>query len=63
MSRKRASLAWFRRKLRRAGQCLCYITPERYWFTHYGSVEPGSQMEKNYGCPVHGAHNTRGIKL
>lgn len=33
--------------------CICFITPEKSWTTHYGAVEPGSQMEPNYACPVH----------
>lgn len=32
--------------------CTCYVD-ERYWTTHYGAVEPGSQMEPNPDCPVH----------
>jgi hypothetical protein len=34
-------------------ECICYFTDEKYWFVHYGHVEPGSQMEPNDDCPVH----------
>jgi len=33
--------------------CTCYVTDPKYWFTHYGAVEPGSMMEPNPDCPVH----------
>jgi len=35
-------------------ECLCWPTPPEMWTTHYGAVEPGSAMEWNPGCPVHG---------
>ena len=34
--------------------CECWVTPEHMWTTHYGAVEPGSQVEKNPRCPKHG---------
>lgn len=34
-------------------QCTCYVVDEKYWFTHYGAVEPGSTMEPNPDCRVH----------
>lgn len=33
--------------------CSCYWVDPKYWFTHYGAVEPGSQMEPNPDCPEH----------
>jgi hypothetical protein len=35
-------------------ECECWLTDEKYWFTYYGHVEPGSQWEWNPECPVHG---------
>ena len=37
----------------RALVCTCYWTDSKYWTTHYGATEPGSQMEPNPDCPVH----------
>ena len=34
--------------------CECWVTPEHMWTTHYGAVEPGSQVENNPRCPKHG---------
>lgn len=34
--------------------CECWVTPEHMWTTHYGAVEPGSQVEFNPNCPQHG---------
>ncbi|UKD55129.1 hypothetical protein L3Q65_46005 [Amycolatopsis sp. FU40] len=34
--------------------CICFVTPESQWTTHYGATEPGSQMEPNPDCPAHG---------
>ena len=34
-------------------ECECWLTDEKYWFTHYGAVEPGSQMEPNPDCREH----------
>jgi dCMP deaminase len=34
--------------------CECWVTPEHLWTTHYGAVEPGSQLEFNPECPKHG---------
>lgn len=31
--------------------CECWVAPERMWTTHYGAVEPGSQIEFNPECP------------
>ncbi|MEV8610228.1 hypothetical protein AB0383_20265 [Amycolatopsis sp. NPDC051373] len=36
-------------------KCTCFVTPESQWTTHYGAVEPGSQLEQNPDCPVHPA--------
>ena len=36
------------------GGCECWVTPEHMWTTHYGAVEPGSQVEYNPDCPLHG---------
>lgn len=36
------------------GGCECWVTPEHLWTTHYGAVEPGSQLEFNPDCPKHG---------
>lgn len=33
--------------------CECWVTPEHTWTTHYGAVEPGSQVEYNPRCPKH----------
>lgn len=33
--------------------CTCYWVDPKYWFTHYGAVEPGSTMEPNPDCPEH----------
>jgi hypothetical protein len=34
--------------------CQCVPTPEKFWTTHYGAVEPGSAWEEGPdGCPVH----------
>jgi len=40
------------------GGCECWVTPERMWTTHYGAVEPGSQIEFNPDCPSHGTTTT-----
>lgn len=34
-------------------ECICFWVDEKLWTTHYGAVEPGSQMEWNPECPVH----------
>lgn len=34
-------------------ECTCFITPEGTWTTHYGAVDPASQLEPNYDCPMH----------
>ncbi|ASR83414.1 hypothetical protein SEA_CHRISTIAN_31 [Arthrobacter phage Christian] len=34
-------------------ECQCYVADPKYWFTHYGAVEPGSMYEPNPDCPVH----------
>ena len=39
------------------GGCKCWVTPEHMWTTHYGAVEPGSQLEYNPECPEHGVAN------
>lgn len=36
-----------------APECICFATPESTWTTHYGAVEPGSQLEPNPDCAVH----------
>lgn len=33
--------------------CTCWVDP-KYWFNHYGAIEPGSQMEYDPMCPEHG---------
>jgi|GEM_PF-4805526 len=33
--------------------CTCFVTPEKYWTTHYGAVEPGSMYEPNPDCQEH----------
>lgn len=38
--------------------CVCWVTPEHTWTTHYGAVEPGSQVECNPRCPKHGEKPT-----
>ena len=38
--------------------CECWVTPEHMWTTHYGAVEPGSQVENNPRCPKHGERPT-----
>lgn len=38
--------------------CECWVTPESMWTTHYGAVEPGSQIDYNPDCPMHGAAPT-----
>jgi len=38
--------------------CECWVTPEHMWTTHYGAVEPGSQVEYNSRCPKHGEKPT-----
>ena len=38
--------------------CECWVTPEHMWMTHYGAVEPGSQVENNPRCPKHGEKPT-----
>jgi hypothetical protein len=40
-----------------APECTCTWTDPKYWFTHYGATEPGSQMEFNPDCPLHRADN------
>ena len=35
-------------------QCQCFWTDPKDWYVYYGAVEPGSQMERNPDCPVHG---------
>lgn len=42
-----------RRWIVRPVECICEMTPERYWTTHYGAVEPGSQWEWNPDCRQH----------
>ncbi|WP_281270749.1 hypothetical protein [Amycolatopsis palatopharyngis] len=37
-----------------AEKCECFATPESGWTVHYGAVEPGSQLEYNPDCLVHG---------
>lgn len=39
-------------------ECTCFPVPEKYWTTHYGAVEPGSTIEHNHECPVHGSDET-----
>jgi hypothetical protein len=34
-------------------ECVCFWVDEKYWFTHYGATEPGSQKEPNPECAVH----------
>jgi hypothetical protein len=34
-------------------ECICYWTEPSTWTMHYGAVEPGSQIEPCYDCPVH----------
>ena len=36
------------------GGCECWVTPEKYWFRYGSAVEPGSQIEYNPECPMHG---------
>lgn len=36
--------------------CQCFVTPESQWTTHYGAVEPGSQVEQNPQCREHAMH-------
>lgn len=36
--------------------CQCWVTPESQWTTHYGAVEPGSQVERNPQCREHPMH-------
>lgn len=43
----------YRRWIVRPIPCSCEMTPERYWTTHYGAVEPGSQWEWNPDCRQH----------
>ena len=38
--------------------CECWVTPEHMWTTHYGAVEPGSQVQYNPRCPKHGEKPT-----
>lgn len=33
--------------------CTCARTDPKFWTTHYGATEPGSQWEWDPGCPVH----------
>ena len=40
------------------GGCECFVVPEAMWTTHYGAVEPGSQVEWNPDCPKHGDADT-----
>ena len=35
------------------GGCECWVTPESTWTTHYGAVEPASQVQWNPDCPQH----------
>lgn len=39
---------------RRQQECQCYWVDPSLWTTHYGAVEPGSQIEWNPDCPQHG---------
>ena len=34
-------------------ECECFWVDPKYWTTHCGAVEPGSQMEWNPECPAH----------
>lgn len=34
--------------------CACFEVPEKFHTVHYGATEPGSTMEFNPHCPVHG---------
>lgn len=34
-------------------ECICFVTPESQWTTHYDATEPGSTMEPNPECRVH----------
>lgn len=43
--------------------CTCHPTDPKYWFTHYGAVEPGSAMEPNPDCPVHFPRKTTILRL
>ncbi len=36
--------------------CQCWITPPSTWTTHFGAVEPGSQVEQNPQCREHAMH-------
>lgn len=45
------------------GGCECWVTPEHMWTTHYGAVEPGSQLEFNPDCPEHGDSTTSPERL
>lgn len=40
-------------------ECTCFWVDPKYWFTHYGAVEPGSQREYNPECPEHGIVDDR----
>lgn len=39
--------------LRPEPPCTCTIVDERFWFSHYGAIEPGSMMEFDPECPEH----------
>lgn len=34
-------------------ECTCFWVDQKYWFTHFGATEPGSQMEWNPDCNAH----------
>ena len=36
-----------------ADTCTCFLVDPKYWFTHYGAVEPGSMYEPNPDCMEH----------
>ena len=36
------------------GGCECWVTPAHTWFRYGGAIEPGSAIEYNPECPMHG---------
>lgn len=38
--------------------CECFAVPEERWTRHYDATEPGSMVEPNPDCPVHGSSAT-----
>jgi hypothetical protein len=39
----------------RAGTtCVCFEVPVEHHYVYYGATEPGSSMEQNPNCPIHG---------